>query len=91
MVSCQSDVCLFLAIGAVNHHGVSTPISRLILRSTEVVPDESVDLGGLDIVELLDGILDLTLVGLDVNNISYTVVEEESRQLHGTMFWIVKS
>ena len=32
------------------------------------LPDQSVDLDSLDIVKLLDGILDLTLVRLDVND-----------------------
>ena len=45
----------------------------------------------IPVVELVGHALLLCGVGLDVNNISYTVVEEESRQLHGTMFWFVKS
>ena len=31
-------------------------------------PDESVNLGSLDIVQLLHGVLDLTLVSLDVDD-----------------------
>lgn len=34
----------------------------------EDIPDESVNLSSLDVVQLLHSILDLTLVGLDVNN-----------------------
>ena len=37
-------------------------------------PNEGVDLDGLDVVQLLDGILDLALVGLDVNNENKCVV-----------------
>lgn len=33
-----------------------------------VGPDEGVDLDGVDLVDLLDGVLDLPLVGLDVND-----------------------
>jgi hypothetical protein len=32
------------------------------------VPDEGVDLDGVNVVELLQGNLDLSLVGLDVDN-----------------------
>lgn len=39
-----------------------------------VLPDEGVDLDGVNIVELLDSILDLTLVGLEVDNEDQCVV-----------------
>ena len=37
-------------------------------------PDEGVDLSGLDVVQLLDSVLDLTLVVPDVNNEDKSVV-----------------
>lgn len=37
-------------------------------------PDECVDLRGLDVVQLLDGILDLTLIRLDINDEDQGVV-----------------
>ena len=38
------------------------------------VPDQGVDLGGLDVVELLHGILDVPLVGPDVDDEDQSVV-----------------
>jgi hypothetical protein len=37
-------------------------------QQREHIPDEGVNLGGLDVVQLVDGLLDLVLVGLQVNN-----------------------
>lgn len=37
-------------------------------KNSPCLPDEGVDLDGVDVVELLEGLLDLSLVGLDVDN-----------------------
>lgn len=39
-----------------------------MLSNGENIPDQGVDLDGVNIVELLEGTLDLSLVGLDVDN-----------------------
>lgn len=44
------------------------------MRKQMHTPDESVDLCGLDIIQLLDGVLDLTLVGLDIHDEDQGVV-----------------
>ena len=46
-------------------------------------PDQGVDLGGLDVVELLDGVLDVPLVGLQVDDENKGVVV--LNLLHGTL------
>jgi len=43
-------------------------------KHTNYLPNEGVDLGSLNIIETLDGILDLVLVGLDVNEEGQGVV-----------------
>lgn len=40
----------------------------------EAAPDERVDFGHIDVVQFLDGVLDLVLVGFDVNNEDQSVV-----------------
>lgn len=40
----------------------------------EILPDQSVDLDGIDVVQLLQSELDLGLVGLDVDNEDKSVV-----------------
>jgi hypothetical protein len=45
--------------------------SRIAL---EHIPDESVDLDGVDVVQLLEGLLDLLLVGADIANEDQSVV-----------------
>jgi len=52
-------------------------------RHINCLPDKSVDLGSLDIIETLDGILDLVLVGLDINEESQGVVF--LNLLHGSL------
>ena len=64
---------------------------NLVYNDTDSMGGNVIDNSSASVVELVGHALLLCGVGLDVNNISYTVVEEESRQLHGTMFWIVKS
>lgn len=49
----------------------------------DTLPDESVNLGGLNVIELLDGILDLSLVGLDINEEDKGVIILEL--LHGSL------
>lgn len=64
VVGRQADVRLLLAIR-------SEQVHELIVFSgirQGNSPDESVDLRSLDIVQLLNGILDLTLVRLDIND-----------------------
>jgi len=39
-----------------------------LLRFTQYVPNESVDFGDVDVVQLLDGGFDLVLVSLDVHD-----------------------
>ena len=41
-------------------------LTKLGIVASMVLPDEGVDLGDVDIIQLLDGGLDLVLVGLDV-------------------------
>ena len=52
-------------------------------KHTNCLPDEGVDLGSLNIIETLDGILDLVLVGLDVNEEGQGVVF--LNLLHGSL------
>lgn len=52
-------------------------------KHTNCLPDEGVDLGSLNIIETLDGILDLVLVGLNVNEESQGVVF--LNLLHGSL------
>lgn len=40
----------------------------------EVIPDEGVDLDGINVIELLQRLLDLSLVGLDINDENKGVV-----------------
>lgn len=47
------------------------------------IPDQGVDLDGVDVIELLEGSLDLGLVGLDVDNEDEGVVLLDL--LHGTL------
>jgi hypothetical protein len=47
------------------------------------IPDESVDLDGLDVVQLLEGLLDLTLVRLDIHDENQGVVLLDL--LHGAL------
>lgn len=47
------------------------------------LPDKGVDLDGVDIIELLQGLLDLSLVGLDVDDEYQGVVL--LNLLHGTL------
>lgn len=47
------------------------------------IPDKSVDLLGINVVELLEGTLDLSLVGLDINDEDESVVL--LNLLHGTL------
>jgi hypothetical protein len=56
-----------------------TDISLLLT----VGSDESVDLGSVNIIKLLDGILDLSLVGLDINEEDEGVIILEL--LHGSL------
>lgn len=55
------------------------------------VPDQGVDLGSLDVVKLLDGILDVSLVGLYVDNEYQSVVV--LNLLHGRLGveWVLDS
>lgn len=48
-----------------------------------IIPDEGVDLDGVDVVELLQGVLDLSLVGLDVDDEDEGVVLLDL--LHGAL------
>lgn len=48
-----------------------------------LIPDEGVNLDGLDVVELLEGLLDLALVGLDVDDEDEGVVFLDL--LHGAL------
>ena len=48
-----------------------------------LIPDEGVNLDGLDVVELLEGLLDLALVGLDVDDEDKGVVFLDL--LHGAL------
>ena len=56
---------------------------RLLTWISKVVPDECVDFGDIDVVQLLDGVLDLVLVGLDVNDEHQCVVVLDL--LHGRL------
>jgi hypothetical protein len=53
---------------------------RILLNN---IPDEGVDLDGVNVVELLESLLDLSLVGLDVNNEDEGVVLLDL--LHGAL------
>jgi hypothetical protein len=52
-------------------------------RRYKCVPDEGVDLNGIDIIKLLQGILNLSLVGQSVNNEHQSVVLLDL--LHGAL------
>jgi hypothetical protein len=56
---------------------------RVIYIQLQSIPDEGVDLGGFNIIELLDSILDLSLVGLDVNEEDEGVII--LKLLHGSL------
>ena len=55
-------------------------LTGIILKA---VPDECVDFGDIDVVHLLDGMFDLVLVGLDVNDEHQCVVVLDL--LHGRL------
>jgi hypothetical protein len=59
------------------------PAESMKPRNQCPIPDESVDLDGVDIVQLLEGQLDLSLVRLDVHNENQGVVL--LNLLHGTL------
>lgn len=58
-------------------------ILLLKFRVHEFIPDQSVDLDGVDVVELLQGVLDLGLVCLDVDDEDEGVVLLDL--LHGAL------
>ena len=60
----QADVRLLLAVRSERAYKFYTPH----IMQVEDSPDEGIDLRSLNIVQLLYGVLDLTLVGLDVND-----------------------
>lgn len=66
------------------HQGCDFKVSKFFsIESILNIPDEGVDLDGLDIVKLLERLLDLSLVGLDVDNEDKGVVL--LNLLHGTL------
>lgn len=57
--------------------------SEYTLLDSVSLPDESIDLDGVNVIELLQSLLDLSLVGFDVNNKNEGVVFLDL--LHGTL------
>lgn len=64
VVRCQPHVRLLLAVRSVPAVSPVSPTPRTQMH----LPDEGVDLERIDVVQLLDGVLDLALVGEDINN-----------------------
>jgi hypothetical protein len=62
MILGQSDICLLFAV-----RSIELSVTREATTAT-VSPDECVNLGSLDIIQLLDGIFYLPLVRSDVND-----------------------
>lgn len=64
VVRCQPHVRLLLAVRSVPAVSPVSATPRMHMHS----PDEGVDLERVDVVQLLDGVLDLALVGEDVDD-----------------------
>ena len=67
MIGCQTNIRLFLTIRSASPPPL-TDIPTTEEQKKNYRPDESVHFGSLDIIQLLDGILNLTLVRLDIND-----------------------
>ena len=81
-ISSQTNESLLVTIGSKN----KTKVRVNIIASHQpncLLPDEGVDLSSFNIIETLDGILDLVLVGLDVNEEGQSVVFFDL--LHGSL------
>lgn len=83
-ISSQTDISLLLTIRSVEN--TNNQYQQVITRSRRGlinIPDEGVDLGGINVVELLDGVLDLSLVSLDIDEENKGVIILEL--LHGSL------
>ena len=65
MVGSQSYVSFLFSIGTKIKMSITTQLS---MKEEKEIPNESVHFGGLDIIQFLHSILDLTLIGLDVDD-----------------------
>ncbi len=86
----ETGESLLGAVGAVNEKLAIAFSERTIMSDTirarspkGIIPDEGVDLDGVNVVQLLQSLLDLALVGLDVDDEDEGVVLLDL--LHGTL------